>query len=143
MSDYLELLSEKFGTTQTVMALMIGAYFFCVAFPILFPLLLAFRRTLAIKRKLLFLFTVSTICYGSVAFFAWGIQLPSTFYGVFVAPQMYYEGKFVATPIVEAESFMNLYGFFVYPVATAIFAVVIGVYLSGRWNRVVLALQKP
>lgn len=137
------MLSERLGVTPSVMALMIGAYGFCVAFPILFPLLLSFRRTLAIKRKALFLFAVSSICYGSVAFFAWAIQLPATFYVVFVAPQMDYEGKFVATPIVNAQRFIQDYGFFVYPVATAILAVIIGVYLSGRWNRVVLALQKP
>jgi len=137
------MLSESLDTTPTVMALMIAAYAFCVTFPILFPILLSFRRKLAIERKFLFLFTVSTICYGSVAFVAWALQLPAAFYTLFVAPQLENDGKFVAMPVVDAYRFMEIYGFVVYPVTTAIFAVIIGVYLSGRWNRVVLALQRP
>ena len=141
MSNYLEILSDRFDTSPTVMALMIGAYGFCVLFPILFPILLAFRRRLAMERKLLFLFTVSTICYGSVAFVAWGLQLPAALYTNFVAPQMENDGRFVATSVTHASRFLDLYGFLVYPVATAGFALVIGSYLSGRWNRVVAALQ--
>jgi hypothetical protein len=141
MSNYLEILSDRFGTSPALMALMIGAYGFCVLFPILFPILLAFRRRLAIQRKLLFLFTASAICYGSVAFVAWALQLPAAFYTIFVAPQMENDGRFVATSVTHAVRFMDLYGFLVYPVATAAFALVIGLYLSGRWNRVVAALQ--
>ena len=141
MSNYLEILSDRLGTSPNVMALMIGAYGFCVLFPILFPILLAFRRRLAIERKLLFLFTASTICYGSVAFVSWALQLPAALYTNFVAPQMENDGRFVATSVTHASRFLDLYGFLVYPVATAGLALAIGSYLSGRWNRVAAALQ--
>ena len=110
--------------------------------PIAYSTLVAFRAKPVLPRRLLFVGTVSTLCYGLLVSFLILLIIPLAAFRNYIAPTLAAEGDLTTLGnwLANLSDLISQWGWFVVPLILAATAFYLSRYLAARWPQIVIAL---
>lgn len=128
---------------ETIAGMMLVAIIYGVSVhaPLIFAGFVALRRGTAMRRRLLFVVTASTLSYGFLLLLFLAVWIPVSAVMVFVIPTLRFNGYFEPALFTAVAEFMFTYWQLLLPLAIAVEAWLVVRYLAPRWNRVADALS--
>ena len=110
--------------------------------PIAYSTLVALRTKPPLPRRVLFVGTVSTLCYGLLVSFLILLSIPLAAFRNYIVPTLAAEDDLTTLDrwLANLSDFISQWGWFVVPLILAATAFYLSRYLSIRWPQIVIAL---
>jgi hypothetical protein len=116
------------------------AYFVFEMSPLVFSAIVVVRRRATMKRKLLFVGTVTVVTYGAFLMLFAVAFLPVGAFVIFLVPALKELGYFDESYALAVASFVANWWWLILPPTIAVVAISVTEYLDRRWNGIVNAL---